>query len=96
MRQRQTLGNRNVVGCNITRIREAKNIGQGELLRKIQLLGVDMNQAKLSRIEGQRIAIMDRDLIVIASALGVTADTLFHHIDDQGSTDLISGASKPC
>ncbi len=43
MRQRQTLGNRNVVGCNITRIREAKNIGQGELLRKIQLLGVDMN-----------------------------------------------------
>ncbi len=96
MRQRQTLGNRNVVGCNITRIREAKNIGQGELLRKIQLLGVDMNQAKLSRIEGQRIAIIDRDLIVIASALGVTADTLFQQIDDQGSTDLISGVGKPC
>lgn len=96
MRQRHTLGNRNVVGCNITRIRESKNIGQGELLRRIQLLGVDMNQAKLSRIEGQRIAIMDRDLIAIASALGVTTDMLFQRIDDPTSADFASGIGKPC
>lgn len=51
-------------------------MSQGELLSQIQLMGIDMNQAKLSRIKGKRIAITDRDLIAIAKCLGVTLDEL--------------------
>lgn len=76
MRQRHSVGDRNVIGHNITRIRQEKNMGQGELVRQIQLLGVEMNQAKLSRIEGKKVAVVDKDMIAIAEALGVTVDEL--------------------
>ena len=76
MCRRTTLGDRNLVGENIIRIRAEKKMSQGELLSQIQLMGIDMNQAKLSRIEGKRIAITDRDLIAIAQCLGVTLDEL--------------------
>ena len=76
MRQRHSVGDRNVIGHNITRIRKEKNIGQGELVRQIQLLGVEMNQAKLSRIEGKKISVVDKDMIAIAQALGVMVDEL--------------------
>ncbi len=66
-----------MVGLRITQIRRAKHIGQGELLSQIQLQGVEMSQAKLSRIEGQRIAVFDHDLFAIAKALGVSVDSLF-------------------
>lgn len=76
MRQRHWLGDRNMIGRNITQIRTEKHIGQGELVRRIQLLGVEMNQAKLSRIEGKRVSVVDKDMIAIAQALGVTMDEL--------------------
>lgn len=65
-----------MIGRNITRIRKEKNIGQGELVSQIQLLGVEINQAKLSRIEGKKILVVDKDMIAIAQALGVTVDEL--------------------
>lgn len=47
MRQRFWIGNRNVIGHNISRLRDEKGISQGELLLRVQLLGVDMTQSKL-------------------------------------------------
>ena len=94
MRQRFFIGDRNVVGHNIVRIREEKGIAQGELLLRIQLLGVDMNQAKLSRIEGRRIAITDRDLIAIAQALGVSLDELCHNNPDVDLEEHILDLNK--
>ena len=82
MRRRTTLGDRNLVGENIIRIRAEKKMSQGELLSQIQLMGIDMNQAKLSRIEGKRIAITDRDSIVIAKCLDVTLDELCKQDND--------------
>ena len=76
MRQRHSVGDRNVIGHNITRLRQEKNIGQGELVRRIQLLGIEMNQAKLSRIEGKQISVVDKDIIAISEALGVTQNDL--------------------
>lgn len=82
MRCRKTIGNRNMVGQNIARLRQTKRISQGELLSKVQLQGIDMNQAKLSRIEGQIISVTDHDLFAIAKALGVSVDVLFQNQDD--------------
>ena len=86
MRQRFWIGNRNVIGHNISRLRDEKGISQGELLLRVQLLGVDMTQSKLSRIEGRRIIVTDLDMIAIAHALGVTMDELCH-IDPADNLD---------
>lgn len=82
MRRRKTVGNRNMVGQTIARLRQSKQISQGELVSKVQLQGIDMTQAKLSRIEGQMISVTDQDLFAIANALGVSIDTLFPHQND--------------
>ena len=62
MCRRTTLGDRNLVGENIIRIRAEKKMSQGELLSQIQLMGIDMNQAKLSRIEGNCCGQRSKDL----------------------------------
>ena len=49
MRRRTTLGDRNLVGENIIRIRAEKKMSQGELLSQIQLMGLDMNQRRLQK-----------------------------------------------
>lgn len=76
MRQNRSLGTRNVIAHNITRIRQAQKISQAELLLRLQLQGVDLSQTKLSRIEGQRVVVTDRDFIALAEALNVTLDEL--------------------
>ena len=57
-------------------------MSQGEFPSQIQLMGIDMNQAKLSRIEWKCIAITDRDSIAIAECLGVTPDELCKQDND--------------
>ena len=76
MRKRTNRGTRNLIGSYIVQTRKKKGLGQGELLSKIQLLGSDMTQAKLSRIEGQMVVLTDRDLLIIAKALDVSLDEL--------------------
>ena len=49
MRRRTTLGDRNLVGENIIRIRAEKKMSQGDLLSQIQLMGIDMNQRRLQK-----------------------------------------------
>lgn len=79
MRQRHSVGDRNVIGPNIVKIRQAKGLGQGELVRLIQAAGYGINQAKLSRIEGSKVAVTDKDILAIAQALNVNIDELFVH-----------------
>ena len=49
MRRRTTLGDRNLVGENIIRIRAEKKMSQGGFLSQIQLMGIDMNQRRLQK-----------------------------------------------
>lgn len=82
MRRRKVVGNRNMIGQTVVQLRQSKQISQGELVSKVQLQGIDMNQAKLSRIEGQMISVTDQDIFAIAKALGVSVDTLFQQRND--------------
>ncbi len=74
--RRLPLGEMNVVGSNITRIRMEKNIKQKELLAKLQSKGMDITGSCLSKIEGQTRMVTDKELLVLASALGVEAGDL--------------------
>jgi transcriptional regulator with XRE-family HTH domain len=70
------LGDMNVVGANITRIRLEKGMKQKDLLAKLQSSGMDITGSCLSKIEGQTRMVTDKDLIIIAAALGVEPQEL--------------------
>lgn len=74
--RRLPLGDMNIIGANITRIRLEKCIKQKELLARLQSGGMDITASCLSKIEGQTRMITDKDLIIIAKALGVNPEEL--------------------
>jgi len=66
----------NVVGANITKIRLEKGLKQKELLAKLQSEGMEITGSCLSKIEGQTKMVTDKDLLIIAKALGVKPEDL--------------------
>lgn len=77
MRHRLSCNTANIVGQRIQSLRNSQGLLQSDLVARIQLLEGDISQSKLSRIEGQLIAVTDRDLFVIAQALQVEIGDLF-------------------
>ncbi len=76
------LGNCNMVGANIEKIRKAKGLKQKDFIAQIQASGLDINPTSYSKLEGQVRNATDKEIFIIAKLLGVTTDTLFHHSDD--------------
>jgi len=66
----------NVVGAHITKIRLEKGLKQKELLAKLQSEGMEITGSCLSKIEGQTKMVTDKDLLIIAKALGVKPEDL--------------------
>lgn len=52
------------------------SLTQGDLARKIQLMGMDMTPLTISRIEKNQRHVCDAELRILALALGVTMDWL--------------------
>lgn len=70
------LGDMNVVGANITRIRLEKGLKQKDLLAKLQSSGMDITGSCLSKIEGQTRMVTDKDLLIIADVLDIEPQEL--------------------
>ena len=70
------LGDMNIIGANITRIRLEKDIKQKDLLAKLQSAGMEISESCLSKIEGQTRMVTDKELVLIANALGVSPKDL--------------------
>ena len=64
------------IGANIRRLRLEKHMGQTELVRLLQLKGVDMTRECLVKIERGAQHIQATQLRAIRDALGVTYDDL--------------------
>lgn len=64
------------IGANIRRIRTAQHIGQTELVRQLQLLGIDMTRETLVKIERGTQHIRASQLQGIRDALQTTYDEL--------------------
>ena len=77
MRKRKALGNKNVVGANIERIRKERNISQQDFIAKIQVQGVDINPSSYSKLEGQTRIATDKEIYAIAKILNVKLEDLF-------------------
>ena len=64
------------IGTNIRAIRKAQGVGQTELIRQLQLMGVDMTRETLVKIERGIQHIQATQLRAIRDALGTTYDEL--------------------
>ena len=78
MSKSQFLISGNICGIRVREARTGHNppLTQGDLARKIQLMGMDMTPLIISRIEKNQRHVCDAELRVLAKALGVTMDWL--------------------
>lgn len=76
MPKRIYIGRENIVGQRVVELRKEKKLKQKELLARLQVRGLDMNQSSLSALEGQNRRVSDRELLALAGALGVEVDAL--------------------
>lgn len=75
-------GKSNVIGKNIKKYRELRNLTQRELSNKIALLGIDIYHSDISQIENQKLLLKDFEIIAMCKVLNVTYDQLFENTDN--------------
>ena len=76
MPKRGVIGDDNIVGQRVVALRKEQKLKQKDLLARLQVRGLNLNQSSLSALEGQRRRVSDRELVVLASALGVELEAL--------------------
>lgn len=74
------LGDANLIGANVTKLRKLNKMSQKDLAINMQLLGVDMNFTSLSKLEGQTRVASDKEVLAIARVFGIKTDDLFKKI----------------
>lgn len=75
---------KNVVGAQVRRVRKAAKppITQADLVARLQVLGILMDQSRLSKIETGRRPVSDIEVLAFAKALKVPVSLLFEGITD--------------
>lgn len=71
------IGNRNMVGQNIEKLRKSLGIKQKDFIAQIQAAGIDMNPTSYSKLEGQLRLATDKEIYVISKLLNVDINQLF-------------------
>lgn len=79
MQVKKLNGKSNVIGKNIKKYRELRNLTQRELSNKIALLGVDIYHSDISQIENQKLLLKDFEIIAFCKALNVSYEQLFEN-----------------
>jgi transcriptional regulator with XRE-family HTH domain len=74
--RRIEFGNKNIVGSKIVTIRNKRGIKQKDFLAQLQVLGMNISATGLSRLEGQHRLVQDFEVVILAKAVGLTADEL--------------------
>lgn len=67
----------NIIGAQIRRLRYQMGLTQNELAAKCCLAGFDLSRGTLAKIEAQVRCVNDKELFILAKALGVNTDKLF-------------------
>lgn len=76
------LGERNIVGARVTKLRTEQCMTQVELLAKLQVAGIEISVPALSLLEGQKRPVSDKELKALAEILNVSADRLLGLTDE--------------
>ena len=81
MKTKNLNGNYNVVGFNIKKYREANNISQRELSKRLSLYGVELYHSDISRIENLQLFVRDYELKIICKILNITLEQVYENTD---------------
>lgn len=76
MPSRKSVGEENLVGQTVVRLRKERHMNQKTLLAQLQVRGIDLNQSALSELEGQKRKVSDRELLALGEIFEVTLDEL--------------------
>ena len=68
-------------GANIKKYREFKGLSQRQLSDKLNLLGVNLYNSDISRIESHTLFIRDFEQKAICKVLDISYDQLFENTD---------------
>jgi len=68
---------RNIIGSHVRRARKASKITQRDLVAQLQVLGIKIDQAGLSKLENGSRPITDIEIAAIAKILKVPISRLF-------------------
>ena len=69
-------GNANASGRKIKELREAAGLSQEQLAAKVQLVGLNLNQKAISRIETGDRVVPDFELLFFSEVFGVSVEAL--------------------
>ena len=72
------LGNRNLIGAQVTKARLEQNMLQKDLLAKLQVAGLEISAPSLSLLEGQKRPVYDYELLALAKVLNKDFAWLFN------------------
>ncbi len=70
---------KNNIGPQVRRLRDARGWTQDALTAKLQILGLDITRAGLSKIEARLVFVDDKTMLFLAEALRVIAPVLVGH-----------------
>ena len=70
------LGNKNIAGHRIEKIRNEKGYKQRYIVEKLRIRGIDISISTFSKIEGQSRLLCDYELAAIADILDVSVAEL--------------------
>lgn len=70
-------GQSNVIGKNIKKFRELRNMSQREMSDKLALLGITLYHSDISSIENQKLVLKDFEIVAICKVLNITYDQIF-------------------
>lgn len=84
-----TVEKRNVVGKQVQQARKTAKppITQTDLVARLQVLGMQIDQSGLSKIEGGRRPVMDFEVIALAKALNVSVAWLLKEADTSSTSE---------
>ena len=75
---------KNIIGPHIYKARKTSKITQKDLVAQLQVLGIKIDQAGLSKLENGNRPITDIEIIAIARILKVPVSRLF-----EGSSNML-------
>lgn len=74
---RKLNSNVNIIGTNVKKFREKRNLSQPDLCTKLELLGVTMFIADIYEIENNKRLVKDFEVKAFCLALNVTFEDLY-------------------
>lgn len=77
-------GRKNLIGLKLVQLREARGMSQRDLAKEFQLIGCDIDQNVITRIETGKRKVSDFEISAITEVFGVTASELF--AEDESNT----------